>query len=81
MKMQVAKTAPDSLKLLWKKKFFFKGKTISEVKTELEKAGYNFADSALANALTRSTFLTQKGSRGNYAYVQKHPFVENDENE
>lgn len=74
--MKIATTAPGALKILWKNKFFFKQKTIIEIKTNLEKEGYNFKDSNLANALKRAKILTRKGSKGNYSYVQKYPYFE-----
>ena len=79
--MKVAKTAPDALKLLWKDKNFLKPKDVNVIEGELEKRGYNFTDKALMMALKNAKFLTRKGNKGNYVYAQKHPFVEDDEND
>jgi repressor of nif and glnA expression len=79
--MNVAKTAPDALKILWKEKIFLKPKDVKAIESELEKRGYNFAAAGLMMALQRSKFLTRKGDRGKYTYVQRHPFVEADEND
>jgi hypothetical protein len=74
--MDVARTAPDALKLLWKNGFFFKQKTVKEIKLELEKNGYNFEEHNLMMALKNAKFLTRKGNEGSYSYAQKHPFVD-----
>lgn len=78
--MKVAKKAPDALRILWSEQIFLKGKKLEEVKAELEKRGYNFSNQNLAMALSSSKFLTRKGDRGQYTYVQKHPYVPEDEN-
>jgi len=75
---KIAKTAPDALKVLWREKILFKRKTFSEIKSELEKRGYNFTDHNLGMALKDAKFLTKHGKRGNFTYVQRHPFVERD---
>lgn len=77
--MKIAKTAPDALKILWKQKVFLKQISVTEVKEALEKRGYNFTDKNLMMALKNVKFLTRKGKSGDYKYVQKHPFVEEDE--
>ncbi|MBU0478268.1 hypothetical protein KKC91_06845 [bacterium] len=78
--MKIAKTAPGALKTLWKEKIFLKPKNFNDVKAELEKRGYNFTDYNLGMALKNAKFLTKKGKKGNYTYVQKHPYIEEEEN-
>ena len=78
--MRIAKTAPDALKILWKEKIFLKLKNFNEVKAELEKRGYNFTDYNLGMALKNAKFLTRKGSKGDFTYVQRHPYIEEEEN-
>ena len=78
--MKIAKTAPDALKILWKEKVFFKPKDVKTIEAELEKRGYNFNDKNLMMALKSSKFLTRKGDKGNYLYVQKYPYIEDNEN-
>jgi len=80
MTEMIVKTASGALKLLWEAKFFFKPKTVGEIKIELESRGYNFTDANVGMNLKTSKFLTRKGSFGDYRYVQKHPFVEDDRN-
>jgi hypothetical protein len=79
-KMKVAKTAPDALKLLWKDKMLLKPKNVQEIDGELEKRGYNFDSKTLMMAPKNAKFLTRKGAERNYTYVQKHPYLEGNEN-
>jgi len=74
--MKIAKTAPDALKLLWKEKVFLKPKDIKTIEVELERQGYNFVDKNLMMAVRGARFLTRKGEKGKYLYVQKHPYIE-----
>lgn len=76
--MEITKTAPGALKILWKEKIFMKSKDVKAIENELEKRGYNFGDKALMMALKGAKFLTRKGARGSYQYVQKHPFLEDE---
>ena len=79
--MDIARTAPDSLRLLWKEKSFLKPLELREIEAELEKRGYNFSDKNLMMALKGAKFLTRKGAKGHYRYVQKHPYVEENQDE
>ena len=79
--MKIAKTAPEALKLLWKEKVLLKAKDFKAIEGELEKRGYNFADKNLMMALKSAKFLTRKGQAGNYSYVQKHPYIEEETDE
>ncbi len=76
--MDIARTAPDALKLLWKDGQFLGPKDVKTIEAELSKRGYNFGSKNLMMALKDSKFLTRKGPKGGYQYVQKHPFVEED---
>lgn len=78
--MKIAKTAPDALKILWKEKVFLKTINLIEIRNALEKRGYNFSDKNLMMALKNAKFLTRKGNKGNFTYVQKHPYIEEKEN-
>ncbi len=78
--MRIAKTAPDALKVLWGERIFFQPKGVKTIEAELEKRGYNFNDKNLMMALKASKFLTRKGNKGNYLYVQKYPYIEDNEN-
>ena len=78
--MKIAKTAPDALKILWKEKIFMKAKNVGELRNSLEKRGYNFTNKNLMMALKNAKFLTRKGSKGNYTYIQKHPYIKEADN-
>ena len=74
--MSIATTAPQALRILWKEGVFLNPKDVRAVEAELAKRGYNFSDKNLMMALKDAKFLTRKGTKGNYSYVQKHPFLE-----
>lgn len=74
--MSAGTKTTDALKILWKGKAFFRPKALAEVKKELQKRGYNFTDEALSMALMRARFLTRRGERGTYSFVQKYPYTE-----
>jgi hypothetical protein len=74
--MKIATTAPQALQILWKENIFFRPKDMRTIEAELSKRGYNFFDKNLMMALKGVKFLTRKGDKGNYTYVQKHPFIE-----
>ncbi|MFA6255031.1 MAG: hypothetical protein WC675_03290 [Patescibacteria group bacterium] len=72
---KIAKSAPDSLKLLWSRGFFKSWKNYGQITKSLSNNGYNFTTSGLSMALERAKHLTRRGKRGNYEYIQKYPFV------
>jgi hypothetical protein len=76
--MKIAKNAPDALKILWQNKFFKNGKSQKDVEKELHKKGYNFGD-ATRKSLERANFLLKQGKWGDRKFLQKYPFVEEDE--
>lgn len=76
--MKIAKTAPDALRILWKEKVFLKPRSLKDIEAELEERGYNFVDKNLMMALKGAQFLTRKGRKGSFTYVQKHPYMEED---
>ncbi len=78
--MKIATTAPDALRILWREKVFLRPKDVKNIVAELEKRGYNFVDKNLMMALRNSKFLTRRGAKGSFSYVQKHPYVQEDNN-
>jgi repressor of nif and glnA expression len=74
--MEIVKTPSEAIKILWKEGVFFSPKKMAEVKMELKNRGYNFSDQAIYMALKRAKYLTKKGRRGSYTYVQKYPYVD-----
>ena len=71
----VAKTATESLQLLWESHFFQDWKNKKAVVDALAKRHNHFSDPELGMALMRAKHLTRRGKRGNYEYIQKYPFV------
>lgn len=72
---EVATTAPCALRILWKERFFLKGKSQKEVEERLHVKGYNFGG-ATRKALERANFLFPSGKHGDKKFVQKHPYLE-----
>jgi hypothetical protein len=68
-----AQPLPEKLKMLWSQGFFSDEKTFESIRGELSKVGTNPTDPALGMAIARAPYLTQKGKRGQYRYVQKFP--------
>ena len=64
------------MKILWREDVFFKPKSLAQVGQELEMRGYNFSPQAVDMALKLAKFLTRKGTKMNFTYVQKYPYVE-----
>jgi hypothetical protein len=64
-------SVPQLLKDLWGQGFFSSEKNFQAVKDKLSKVGCNPTDAALRMALNRAKFLTQRGTRGDYRYIQK----------
>ena len=74
---KIAKSAPDSLRLLWSRGFFKSWKKYGQIVKSLSGSGYNFSTPELGMALKRAGHLTRRGKRGSYEYIQKHPFTDN----
>jgi len=72
---KVAKTATTALVFLWEEGFFKAWKTVRTIDTHLGKRGNNFSPPELGMALMRAKYLTRKGKKGSYEYIQKYPYV------
>jgi hypothetical protein len=73
--VKAAKSATEALKLLWEDDFFVSWKQKGPVVEALAKRGNHFTDAELGMALMRATYLTRRGKRGKYEYIQKYPFT------
>lgn len=73
--MKIAKTATESLKILWEENYFKVWGNQANLVEYLAKRDNHFSTAELGMALKRAEFLTRRGKRGNYEYVQKHPFI------
>lgn len=78
MNNKIAKSATEGLRHLWEETFFASAKQKVAVVQAFAKRGNHFADSELGMALLRAPYLTRRGKRGSYEYIQKHPFVPED---
>ncbi len=74
-KFMVARTATEALGMLWRNGFFRTKQTQPKIVAHLAKAGHNFEGPELGMALKRARYLTRRGKRGSYEYIQKYPFV------
>lgn len=74
-KIEVATTATAALRMLWRDGFFRKPKTQPQVVTHLGSRDHNFGGPELGMALKRARYLTRRGAKGSYQYVQKYPFI------
>jgi hypothetical protein len=72
---KIAKTAPESLEILWEEGYFRSWRKQVSIVSHLAKRGNNFSGPELGMALKRAKHLTRKGKRGSYEYIQKYPFV------
>lgn len=79
--MKIYKTATEGLKVLWSEKFFEKWEKVSEITKNFCKDHHHFSNAELGMALKRAKYLTRRGKRGSYEYIQKHPFVKEKEND
>jgi type I restriction-modification system DNA methylase subunit len=68
-------TLTESLKILWEENYFKVWGNQANLVEYLAKRDNHFSAAELGMALKRAEFLTRRGKRGNYEYVQKHPFV------
>lgn len=79
MPRRIATTATEALRQLWAVGFFKTAHTLADIDERLGKDDYHFGLASLAKALERASYLTRKGARGSYTYIQKHPYVEDEE--
>jgi len=74
-KLKVAKTATEAMNLLWRNGFFRRWQTQPKIVAHLAEVEHNFEGPELGMALKRAKYLTRRGKRGSYEYIQKFPFV------
>ena len=63
------------------KLFFEKARKVQEIVDNFSKRHHHFSDAELGMALKRAKYLTRRGKRGNYEYIQKHPYIEETKHE
>jgi hypothetical protein len=74
--MRIATTATEALQILWEEAFFKTWYDVASIVDRLDKRDNHFSAAELGMALKRAKYLTRRGNRGSYEYIQKHPFVE-----
>jgi hypothetical protein len=79
MSKKIARTATEGLKHLWEESFFELPKRKDPIVDAFAKRGNHFADAELGMALMRASYLTRRGKRGSYEYIQKHPFISDEQ--
>jgi hypothetical protein len=72
----IARTATEAIKNLWASGFLREWRKVNEFEARFAKDHYHFSSAELGMALKRAGYLTRRGSRGKYEYVQKHPFID-----
>ena len=71
----MANSTTKTLEVLWHEGIFKSPRKFNQIVRILEKRGINPLKPVLSSALRRATFLTRRGRRGFYEYVQKMPAV------
>ncbi len=66
------RSVPALVEDLYQRSFFASEKKFEDVRHELGRLGNHPTDNALQKALSRAKFLTKRGSKGLYSYIQKH---------
>jgi hypothetical protein len=77
---KIVQTATDALKFIWEIGFLKSWKKLAQFEEKFSQKGYHFSNAELGMALKRAKYLTRRGGRGNYEYIQKYPYV-NDKKE
>lgn len=72
---KVTKTATEALVILWEEGVFKSVQKNKKISDKLAKRGNNFSPAELGMALKRAKYLTRKGKKGSYEYIQKYPFI------
>ncbi len=68
-----AKNATDALTIVWSEGFFKNWQNLASISKELSSRGNHFSSMEIGVALIRTKFLTRRGKRGTYEYIQKRP--------
>jgi len=69
-------SVPDLLKLLWIEKELEEENSLKGIREKLKAKQCNPSNQNLSMALKSCSFLTRKGKRGNYTYIQTEPSEE-----
>jgi len=75
---KIARTATEAIKLLWSVGFLDNWKKVVQFHERLGKDGYHFTSGEIGMALKRAKYLTRRGARGTFEYIQKHPYIDDE---
>jgi hypothetical protein len=76
--VKFARTATEALLMLWKGSFLRSWQNQSKIVAHLAEMEYHFEAPELGMALKRAPYLSRRGERGSYEYIQKYPYVAED---
>jgi hypothetical protein len=77
----IVRTATEGLKVLWSEEYFETWRKASDIAKIFADRKHHFTDAELGMALNRANYLTRRGKRHSYEYIQKHPFIKEEQNE
>lgn len=72
---RTANSAPKALEMLWQEGIFKSWHKLNQISQILGERGNNFSKPELSLALRRANFLTRRGLRGSFEYIQRLPAV------
>lgn len=72
---RAANSSPEALEILWQEGVFKTWHKFNQVTQILGERGNNFSKPELASALRKASFLTRRGSRGSFEYIQRVPSI------
>lgn len=72
---RTANSASETLEILWQEGIFKSGHKFNSISQILGERGNNFSKPELSISLQRANFLTRRGTRGSFEYIQKLPAI------
>ncbi len=72
---QTANSASEALEILWQEGIFKSWQKFNQTAQILGNRGNNFSKPELGLALRRAKFLTRRGKRGQFEYIQRTPHI------
>jgi hypothetical protein len=73
--VKFARTATEALTVLWKEGFVRNWQSKPKIVAHLAETEHHFEGPELGMALKRARYLSRRGERGSYEYIQKYPYV------
>lgn len=72
---RTSNSSSGALNILWQEGAFKSWLNFKAISTALAKRGNNFSTAELGMALRRASYLTRRGKRGYFEYIQKRPSI------